>query len=343
MKLTDVSIDNRTSVFILIFVIVIAGISSYISLPREAAPDVQITLIIVATPYFGVSPEDIESLVTQPIEKEINSISDVKEITSSSTEGFSNIKVEFDSGFDIDDTLQKVRDKVNKAEKELPDDVEKPQIIELNFSEFPIFTFNISGSLGLVKLKDIAEDMKDDIENISGVLEVKISGGLEREVKVDVDINKLVHYNIRFDDVIDAIRNENKTIPGGSIDLGNSSFLVRVPGEFDRPYIIQDLIVKMKDGFPVYVKDVAEVNYAFADRSSYARLNGADCVTLNISKQTGSNIIVIADQIKEVISKYESTLPENIQYSVTVDQSTDIKRSVKNLGITSSPDWCLFY
>ena len=331
MKLTDVSIDNRTSVFILIFVIVIAGISSYISLPREAAPDVQITLIIVATPYFGVSPEDIESLVTQPIEKEINSISDVKEITSSSTEGFSNIKVEFDSGFDIDDTLQKVRDKVNKAEKELPDDVEKPQIIELNFSEFPIFTFNISGSLGLVKLKDIAEDMKDDIENISGVLEVKISGGLEREVKVDVDINKLVHYNIRFDDVIDAIRNENKTIPGGSIDLGNSSFLVRVPGEFDRPYIIQDLIVKMKDGFPVYVKDVAEVNYAFADRSSYARLNGADCVTLNISKQTGSNIIVIADQIKEVISKYESTLPENIQYSVTVDQSTDIKRSVKNL------------
>lgn len=331
MKLTEVSIDNRTSVFILIFVIVIVGISSYMSLPREAAPDIQIPLVIVATPYFGVSPEDIESLVTQPIEKELNSISDVKEITSSSTEGFSNIKVEFDSGFDIDDALQKVRDKVNKAEKELPDDVDKPQIIELNFSEFPIFTFNISGPLGLVKLKDIAEDMKDEMENISGVLEVKISGGLEREVQVNVDVNKLVHYNIRFDDVIGAIQNENKTIPGGSIDLGNSSFLVRVPGEFDRPYIIQDLIVKMKDGMPVYVKDVAEVNYAFADRSTYARLNGADCVTLNISKQTGSNIIGIADQIKDVISKYESTLPESIDFSVTVDQSIDIKRSVKNL------------
>jgi len=331
MKLTDVSIDNRTSVFILIFVIVIMGISSYMSLPREAAPDVQIPLVIVATPYFGVSPEDIESLVTQPIEKELNAISDVKEITSSSTEGFSNIKVEFDSGFDIDDALQKVRDKVNKAEKELPDDVEKPQIIELNFSEFPIFTFNISGPLGLVKLKDIGEDMKDEMENISGVLEVKISGGLEREVKVAVDINKLVHYNIRFDDVIDAIRNENKTIPGGSIDIGNSSFLVRVPGEFDRPYIIQDLIVKMKDGLPVYVKDVAEVAYAFADRSTYARLNGADCVTLNISKQTGSNIIDIADEIKNIISEYESKLPESIGFSVTVDQSLDIKRSVKNL------------
>ncbi|MCF6268855.1 MAG: efflux RND transporter permease subunit [Melioribacteraceae bacterium] len=331
MKLTDVSIDNRTSVFVLIFAIIIAGVSSYMSLPREAAPDVQIPLIIVATPYFGVSPEDIESLVTQPIEKELNSISDVKEITSSSTEGFSNIKVEFDSGFDIDDALQKVRDKVNKAEKELPDDVEKPQIIELNFSEFPIFTFNISGPLGLVKLKDIAEDMKDEMENISGVLEVKISGGLEREVKVDVDINKLFHYNIRFDDVIDAIQNENKTIPGGSIDIGNSSFLVRVPGEFDRPYIIQDLIVKMKDGLPVYVKDVAKVEYAFADRSTYARLNGADCVTLNISKQTGSNIIEIADQLKDVISEYELRLPESVEFSVTVDQSNDIRRSVKNL------------
>ncbi len=202
MKLTDVSIDNRTSVFILILVIIIGGTISYMSLPREAAPDVQIPLVIVATPYFGVSPEDIESLVTQPIEKELNGISEVKEITSSSTEGFSNIKVEFDSGFDIDDALQKVRDKVDKAEKELPDDVEKPQIIELNFSEFPIFTYNISGPLSLVKLKDIADNMKDDIENIDGVLEVKISGGLEREVKVDVDINKLIHYNIRFDDII---------------------------------------------------------------------------------------------------------------------------------------------
>ncbi len=331
MKLTEVSIDNRTSVFILILVIIIGGVFSYMSLPREAAPDVQIPLVIVATPYFGVSPEDIESLVTQPIEKELNGISEVKEITSSSTEGFSNIKVEFDSGFDIDDALQKVRDKVDKAEKELPDDVEKPQIIELNFSEFPIFTYNISGPLSLVKLKDIADDMKDDIENIDGVLEVKISGGLEREVKVDVDINKLIHYNIRFDDIIEAIQSENKTIPGGSIDLGNSSFLVRVPGEFDKPYIIQDLIVKMKDGFPVYVKDVAKVDYSFAERSTYARLNGADCVTLNISKQTGSNIIDIADGIKNIISEYELSLPESIQFAVTVDMSNDIRRSVKNL------------
>jgi len=331
MKITDVSIDNRTSVFILIAIIVIAGISSYISLPREAAPDVQIPLVIVASRYFGVSPEDIESLVTQPIEKELNSISEVKKITSSSVEGFSTITVEFDSGFDIDDALQKVRDKVDKAEADLPEDIDKPQIIELNFSEFPIFTFNISGPQGLVKLKDIADDMKDDIENIDGVLEVKISGGLEREIKVNVDINRLIYYNIRFDDVIAAIRDENKTIPGGSIDLGNSSFLIRVPGEFEKPYIIQDLIVKMKDGNPIYVKDVAEVDYSFADRKTYARLNQMDCVTLNISKRIGSNIIDIADRIKTIISEYHNKLPDEVLFSITVDKSNDIKRSVKNL------------
>ncbi len=331
MKITDVSIDNRTSVFILVFIILIVGITSYVSLPREAAPDVQIPLVIVSTPYFGVSPEDIESLITQPIEKEINAITEVKEITSSSSEGYSLVRVEFDSGYDIDDALQKVRDKVNKAEAELPDDVEKPEIIEINFSEFPIITFNISGPIGLVKLKDIAEDIKDDIENVDGVLDVKISGGLEREVKVDVDLDKLIHYNIRFDDVIEAISDENKTIPGGLIDVNNSSFLVRVPGEFDRPYIIDDLIVRLKEGSPIYVKDVAEVSYAFEERNTYARLNKVDCVTMDVSKRLGANIIDIADQVKAIINEYDERLPTTVNFNLTVDQSKDIERSVRNL------------
>ncbi|MBU2493566.1 MAG: efflux RND transporter permease subunit [Bacteroidetes bacterium] len=331
MKLTDVSIDNRTSVFILIFIIIISGIISYVSLPREAAPDIQIPLVIVSTPYFGVSPEDIESLITQPIEKELNSINDVKKITSSSSEGYSLIQVEFESGYDIDDALQKVRDKVDKAEAELPTDVEKPSIIEINFSEFPIMTFNITGDIGLVKLKDIADDVKDEVEKIEGILEVKISGGLEREVKVDVDLDKLVHYNIRFDDVIEAITNENRTIPGGLIDVNNSSFLVRVPGEFDKPFVIEDLIVRLKEGKPIYVKDVADVNYSFQEKSTYARVDGLECVTMNISKRLGANIIDIADQVKEVIAKYEKKLPSTVKFVLTVDQSKDIERSVKNL------------
>ncbi len=331
MKITDVSIDNRTSIFILVFIIFLIGITSYVRLPRESAPDIQIPLVIISTPYFGVSPEDIESLITQPIEKEINAITEVKKITSASYEGYSIIRVEYESGFDIDEALQKVRDKVDKAESELPDDVEKPEIIEINFSEFPILTYTISGPQGLVKLKDIADDMKDDIENIDGVLEVKISGGLEREVQVDVDMNKLIHYNVRFDDVINAISNENRTIPGGSIDVNNSSFLVRVPGEFNQPFIIQDLIVKIKEGKPIYVSDVADVSYAFKDRTTYSRLNEVESVTVSVSKRVGANIIKIADQVKEIINSYDNNLPENINFTLTVDQSKDIKQSVRNL------------
>lgn len=331
MKISNVAIDNRTSVFILVFIIAIMGFISYVNLPRESSPDISIPLVIVSTPYIGVSPEDIESLITQPIEKEINTITEVKEITSSSYEGYSIIRVEFESGYDIDEALQKVRDKVTKAEADLPPDVEKPEIIEINFSEFPIFTFTVSGPYGLVKLKDVAEDIEDEIENIDGVLDAKVSGGLEREVKVEVDVNKLNYYNIRFDDLTEAINSENRTIPGGSIDVNSASFLVRVPGEFDKPYIIQDLIVKIKEGKPIYVKDVADVSYSFQDRTSYSRLNENESVTVEVSKRVGANIVKIGDQIKELLENKRNELPADLKLYTSVDFSKDIKNRVKDL------------
>ncbi len=331
MKLTDVAINNRTSVFILVFIIIIMGVSAYITLPRESAPDISIPLVIVSTTYLGVSPEDIESLVTKKIEKEINGISEVKNITSSSFEGYSLIRVEFESGYNIDDALQKVRDKVNKAEPELPPDVEKPEIIEINFSEFPILTLNIAGPYGLVKLKDIAEDLKDDIEKVSGVLDVKINGGIEREVKVDVDLHKLNHYNVRFDDIISAINNENRTIPGGSIDVNNSSFLVRIPGEFKKPYIIENIIVKLHEGQPVYVKNLADVTYGFKDRSTFARLNSTDAVSVDVTKRVGENIIRIADDVKAIIAEKQKELPADLQLYISTDLSKDIKKQVMEL------------
>lgn len=331
MKLTNISVDNRTSVFIFITIILIMGLTAYYSLPRESAPDISIPLVIVSTPYFGVSPEDIETLVTQPIEKEISTIGEVKKLESSSFEGFSVIRAEFESGFDIDEALRKVREKVDKAEPKLPPDCEIPEIIELNFSEFPILSTTISGPVGLVKLKDIAEDLKDEIEKISGVLEVKINGGMEREVKVDVDVDKLVHYNIRFDDIINSIRDENRNIPGGIIDVNSSSFLVRVPGEFEKPYIIEDIIVKLKDGYPIYVKDVAKVSYDFKERTTYARLNGNDAVSIDVSKRVGENIIRIADEVKKVFDEQQKLLPASIKFEITNDQSKEIRDQVKDL------------
>ncbi|MEJ2495239.1 MAG: efflux RND transporter permease subunit, partial [Ignavibacteriaceae bacterium] len=312
MKITDVAIDNRTSVFILVFIIIILGITAYLTLPRESSPDISIPLVIVSTPYFGVSPEDIETLITQKIEKEINAISEVKEITSSSFEGYSLIRVEFESGYDIDQAVQK-------------------DIVEINFSEFPILTINIAGPYSLSKLKDVAEDLKDDIEKIEGILSVKINGGLEREVHVDVDVNKLSHYNVRFDDIIAAISDENRTIPGGSIDVNNSSFMVRIPGEFKEPYSIDDIIVKLKNGAPIYVKDLAKVSYGFKDRTTYARLNGENAVSIDVSKRVGENIIQISDKVKELLEQRRQELPSDLKMYITTDQSKDIKRIVDEL------------
>jgi multidrug efflux pump len=331
MKITDVSVDNRTSVLILVIIIIILGVGAYVSLPREASPDISIPLVIVSTPYFGVSPEDIESLITQKLEKEINAISEVKSITSSSFEGYSLVRVEFESGYNIDDALQKVREKVDRAVPKLPPDVEKPEIVEINFSEFPILTVNVAGPYGLVKLKDIAKDLQDEIEKIDGVLEAKISGGMEREVKVDVDLVKLAHYNIRFDDIINSINDENKTIPGGSIDVNNASFLVRVPGEFDKPYIVENIIVKLKEGMPIYVKDVADVTYGFKDRTTFARINGQDAVSLSISKSVGKNIIEIANKVKSIIDEKKKELPSDLQLYITADQSKEIEQMVREL------------
>ncbi|QOJ28884.1 MAG: efflux RND transporter permease subunit [Ignavibacteriales bacterium] len=331
MKLTDIAIDNKTSVAILSIIIIILGITAYVGLPRESAPDISIPLVIVSTPYPGVSPEDIETLITQPIEKEINAIGEVKSIESSSFEGYSLVRVEFQSGYDIDEALRKVREKVDKARPKLPPDAEEPEVVEINFSEFPILVIDISGPIGLVKLKDIAEDLKDEFEKVDGVLEVKVSGGMEREVKVDVDVQKLQHYNIRFDDINRAIADENKTIPGGSIDVNQTSFLVRIPGEFSKPYIIENLIVKVKDGMPIYLRDVAEVTYSFKERTTYARLNSNDAVSISISKRVGENIIRIADEIKEKLAEKRELLPDDVKFSITSDQSEEIDLQVKDL------------
>lgn len=331
MKLTDISIDNRTSVAILSLIIIILGITAYVGLPRESAPDISIPLVIVSTPYPGVSPEDIETLISQPIEKEINAIGEVKSIESSSFEGYSLVRVEFQSGYDIDEALRKVREKVDKAKPKLPPDAEDPEVVEINFSEFPILVINISGPVGLVKLKDIAEDLKDEFEKVDGVLEVKVSGGMEREVKVDVDVQKLQHYNIRFEDINRAIADENKTIPGGSIDVNQTSFLVRIPGEFTKPYIIENLIVKVKDGMPIYLRDVAEVTYSFKERTTYARLNSNDAVSISISKRVGENIIRIAQDIKKMLAEKQRLLPPEVKFSITSDQSEEIDLQVKDL------------
>ncbi|MCS7082282.1 MAG: efflux RND transporter permease subunit [Bacteroidetes bacterium] len=329
--LTELAVRYRTAVFVLVGLIVVAGLMAYVSVPKESAPEVEVPTIIVATPYLGVSPGDIETLVTRPIETALKAIPGVKQITSKSREGYSQVTVEFVAGTNMEEALQKVREKVALAKTKLPADADEPVIQEIDFSQFPILQVNISGDYSLVVLKKIADDLKERFEQVPQVLEVTVSGGLDREVQVYASLNRLKYYNLTFTDLVNAIRAENLTIPGGNIDFESRRFAVRVPGEFRDPLEVQDLVVKTVNGRPVYVRDVAVVDFGFRERSSYARLNGQPVVTLSVKKRSGENIIATAEQIKAILAQVKPSLPPGVRIDITGDQSKTIAVMVHDL------------
>ena len=328
---TSWAIDHETSVGVLLFFIIILGFLSYRTIPRESFPEVEIPTIAVNTIYPGVSPADIESLLTRPLEEELSTISDIKDLTSTSVEGYSSIIAEFETSVNLDEALQKIREKVDLAKTELPAEAEDPSIFEFSFSEMPIMQVNLAGQYDLVRLKEVGQALQDRIEQIPSVLRVEVRGGLEREVKVDVQLDRLQFYDLSINDVIDAIRNENVNIPGGSIDVGSFTYLVRVDGEFDDPTAIDDLVIEAESGRPVYVRDVATVEFGFQDRTSFARLDDSPVVTLDIIKRSGYSIIETSDMVKVAVLEMEPILPPTTVVKVTSDQSTQVGDMVSNL------------
>ena len=331
MNVTNLALRNRLAVFVMILIVVIAGAHSYLILPKESSPDITIPYIVISTPYFGVSPNDIENLITSPIERELKGLSDVEEIRSTSMESYSSITVEYVAGTDIDAALQKVRDKVDLAKPDLPEDAEDPIVSEINFSDIPIMILNVSGPMGLVGLKKIAEDLEDEIETIPGVLQATVTGGLTREVQVNVDPERLRFYNLSITDMVDAIRNEHLDTPGGDIDIGDTKFLVRIPGEFTNPENMKNIVLEVNDGRPTYLRDVARVIYSFEDKTSISRLNGEETVSISIQKRSGENLLKIADRVKELIEQEKAKIPPGVDIVITGDQSTDIRDMVNDL------------
>ena len=242
MYITDMAIRNRVTVFVMAAGLIVFGAISYMTLPREAEPDITIPYIIVTTTYRGVSPADMETSVTKPIEDKLKSLRDVKKITSTSAEGISSITIEFQPTVEIDTALQKVRDKVSQARSDVPQEADDSQVSEINVSEFPIMMINIVGG-GIVHMKEIAKDMQDDIETVRGVLKANVLGGLEREIRIEVDPDRLAAYNLPVGQLMSLVSSENVNVSGGSIDTPNAKFSVRVPGEFVDPREIETLVV----------------------------------------------------------------------------------------------------
>ena len=330
-RLTSLAVDHSTSVIVLFLFVTITGLLSYRAIPKESFPEAEIPNIAINTIYPGVSPSDVESLVTRKIEEELSSISDISELTSTSVEGYSSVVTEFESDVNMDEALQKVREKVDLARPELPPDAEDPSIMEFSMADVPVMQVNLAGGYGLVRLKELGEELQDRIESIPAVLRVALRGGLEREVQVDVDLAKLKYYNVSFNDVLDAIRLENVNVPGGSIDVNGVKYLVRVDGEFQDPTLIRDLVVKTVGGRPVYVRDVADVEFGFAERETYARLGDKPVVTLDVVKRSGENIIATAEAVRTEVEAMRPLFPPSTEVSITSDQSEDIEEMVMSL------------
>jgi multidrug efflux pump subunit AcrB len=347
VKVTDTAISLRIAILVLTVIAVVGGVFSYVTLPKESNPSIEIPTIVITTLYAGASPSDVENLITQRIEREIQAINGIDEIRSTSTEGVSTIVVEFTPEVAMDEANQKVRDKVDLAKPELPGDVEEPIISEVDPSEFPIMTVNLAAEYSLARLKELAEDLEDELESIASVLEVDLVGGLEREVRVEVDLAKLQGYNLSFKDISKVVQNENTNIPGGSIDVDELNYLVRVDGQFTNPREIEGLLVKAPGGKPIYVRDVAQVLFGFEDRESHARLRVlrretpegelvevgeetyTQVISLNVKKRSGTNIIETSEGVRAVLEDFP--FPPGTDILITGDQSKDVRRLVKDL------------
>ncbi|MCC6543468.1 MAG: efflux RND transporter permease subunit [Nitrospirae bacterium] len=332
MRITDAAIGHRSTIFVLMLMFIVVGVFSYITLPRESSPDITIPNVLVVTAYEGVAPSDIETLITLPIERKLKGLKDVEEIRSVSAEGASMITIEFNPDVDIDNAIQWVRDKVDQARGDLPDDLENdPSILEINLSEFPILMLAVSGDVDETVLKRVAEKLEDRIEEIPGVLEVDLSGGREREIRVEFNPDRMAAYRLSFAEILQSVKRENVNIPGGSIDLGQGKYLLRIPGEFTDPAEVNSLMLATRDGRPVYLTDVAHVSDTFEDRTSYARLNGRNSVTLAVKKRTGENIISVADQVFAILDVARGQVPAGVELSITLNESKDIRSMVSDL------------
>ena len=332
MILNQTALKRQTTVLALLLVIIIVGGYCYVTLPRESFPDITIPYVFVTTNYEGVAPEDMETLITIPIERKLKGLSDTKEITSSSAEGTSTVTVEFMPTVDIDDALRKVKDKVDEAKQDLPEDMpQDPMVQEMNLQDMPVIRVILSGPFSLRRLKVFAEKYEDRIEAIEGVLEVDIIGGLEREIHVEFDLDRVGAYNMPFMSLINAVNKGNINMPGGSMDIGDGKYMVRVPEDFKHPAEIFSIVAFVRDGKPVYLRDVAYIRDAHKDQLTRSRINEQPSVTLDVKKRTGENIVRVCDDVKKVVGEMRGEMPPKLQVDLTSDQSDDVKLILKDL------------
>ena len=331
MNLIDYAISHARVFFGILIFIIAAGSSTYISIPKEAVPDVNIPIIYVSLSQKGISANDSERLLVKPIEDEVKTVEGIKEIRSTAYTGGGNVLLEFDAGFDADKAMDDIREKVDRAKGDLPNEADEPTVNEVNISAFPIILISLSGNLPDRTLQDLAEHLQDEIETIPSVLEAKIGGRRNEQVDVIIDTLALEGYNINIENLINTVNQNNMMVSAGEQDTGDGSFNIKVPGLYETIDDVLDTPIKTFGDSVITFRDIAKVKRTFEDRKSYANVNGKNSVTIEVSKRVGENIIDTIKKIKEVSEQVTKDFPPSVDISFSQDQSKTIQTMLNSL------------
>lgn len=330
-RLINAALAHTRTTLLLLVSLLLAGITAWQMIPKEANPDVTIPMIYVSLSLEGVSPEDGERLLIRPMEQELRGIEGLRKFTAQSSEGHGSITLEFDPGFDPDTALTDVRDRVDIARSELPSEADEPRVMEVNVSEFPVLTIGLSGQLDTRERMTIARRLQEEIEGIADVLEVDIAGEREDLLEIVVDPLVLESYGVDFDALFNQVSRNNRLVAAGSLDTGAGRLALKVPGIIESLEDVMNMPVKVDEDRVVTFGDVAWINPTYKEPEGFARIDGQPAVVLEISKRAGANIIATIDAVREQLAEADDLLPEQLRFTTILDESTTVENMLSEL------------
>ena len=331
MSLIDHALNRSRTVILVLILLLATGWAGYNAIPKEAEPDVQIPVLYVTMHHDGISPEDAERLLLRPMEQELRSIEGVKEMRSQAYQDGASVTLEFYSDVEIDDALADVRERVDIAKSELPDDTDDPEVHEVNLSMFPVLVVTLSGDVPERALLRMARDLKDSIEGLPAVLEANLAGEREERVEFVIDPMKIEAYRLNGVDIVTLVRSSNALVAAGAVDTGSGRFNIKVPGLFESVNDILDMPLLVDGDSVIRFRDIGDVRRTFKDAESFARLNGETAIAIEVSKRVGENIIEVIDAIKATTAEVQKTFPPNLTISYSQDKSSDIRTMLTDL------------
>lgn len=328
----DAAFDRSRTVLAALLLVVVWGAVVAYGIPKEADPDIQLPVVYVSMGHEGISPEDAERLLVRPMEREVQSLEGLKEMRSTAGEGHASVMLEFEAGTDIDQALTDVREKVDLAKAELPDETDEPLVEEVNLSLFPVLVVTLAGDVPEQAMLRIARELQDRLEALPNVLEVDIAGDREEVVEIVIDPARVESYGLRLDELYTLVDRNNRLVAAGAWDVGQGRFAVKVPGVFEGVQDILRMPVKVVDDRVVVLSDIATVRRTFKDPDGFARVDGRPALALEVKKRIGRNIIETIDSVKAIVEAEKGTWPANLVVGYTQDKSNDIRNMLRDLG-----------